>query len=121
MTWTAKQKLDALMRVPWSVFEERNDEQGYLVAQVRELPDAIATGADERTLARDIYAAVRASLACRLEFGDDIPLPPGYLLPWSNGAAPPMETKVISVVLSRRGVTLTSTGEGKQYDNLVHA
>lgn len=88
MTWTREQQLDALMRLPWSIVTTPSDDGTYLVATVAGMPDAMATGADDRALAKDLYGSLRASLACRLEFGDEIPLPAGCSLPWANGAPP---------------------------------
>jgi hypothetical protein len=90
MTWTRTQQLRALMRVPWTVLPERNDEDGYLVARVTEVPDAIATGADAPALGRDLWAALWSSLAAPLEYGDAIPLPPGVrALPWEDNSDAP--------------------------------
>jgi predicted RNase H-like HicB family nuclease len=88
MDWTTEQKLAALMRLPWSVTVAPNVEEGYLVARVAELPSAVATGEDERALGRDLWAAIEASLACYLEFGDPIPLPAGAALPWEGPQVP---------------------------------
>jgi predicted RNase H-like HicB family nuclease len=73
----------ALMRLPWSVRVERDEDNG-LVARVAEIEDAIATGEDEKALALDLWEAIQASLTARLEHGDQVPLPKGYRLPWEN-------------------------------------
>lgn len=88
MAWTNEQRLDALMRLPWTITISPSEFGAYLTAVVAELPDAIATGDSERMLAKDVYGAIRASLAARLEFGDDIPAPSGSDLPWANDAEP---------------------------------
>lgn len=90
MTWTTKQRLEALMRLPWTILTEKSEFGDYSVWRIAEMPDAIVTGTEERELARETYLALKASLACRLEFGDEITLPPGTQLPWANGAEPPV-------------------------------
>lgn len=89
--WTSEEKLQALMRLPWSVKLERDPRDGSLIAQVDELPDAIATGDNEQDLARDLWEAIEASLACRLEYGDPLPLPQGNVIPWEGSAQPSSE------------------------------
>lgn len=81
--WNRESKLDALMRLPWTVNVER-EEDGSLFARVAEIPDAIADGDDDRSLARELWDSLRASLAFRLDHGDPIPLPAGRLLPWED-------------------------------------
>jgi predicted RNase H-like HicB family nuclease len=85
--WTREQKLRALMRLPWTVQTERNPEDGYLVARVVELPSVIATGDTEKELARDLWESLEASLAVYLDYGDEIPLPTGQVLPWDRSDA----------------------------------
>lgn len=77
--------LVSLIRLPWTVTVE--ESHGCMIARVRELPDAIATGDTERELALDLWQAVEASLAIRLDNGDDIPLPEGSRLPWAVPSA----------------------------------
>ncbi len=86
--WTAKQRLTSLMRLPWSIHVERDEADGSLVAQVGEIPDAIATGASMRELAKDLWESLAASLEIRLEHGDMIPLPAGSALPWETESGP---------------------------------
>lgn len=82
--WTPQQKLMALMRLPWSLRIERDELDGSLIAEVAEIPDAIATGSTVKELAKDLWESLAASLQIRLEHGDMIPLPPGSVLPWSE-------------------------------------
>lgn len=83
--WTTEQKLDALMRLPWTIVPETDSADGSLVAQVREVPDAIATGQSKRELARELWESLRASLEIRLLHGDEIPMPAGRtVLPWMD-------------------------------------
>ncbi len=88
MPWTAEQKIDALMRLPWSVSTQKSAYGSYLTARIAEVSDAIATAADERSLARELFASLRASLSCRIDYGDEIPLPEGFQLPWKEAEEP---------------------------------
>lgn len=109
MTWTFEQQLDALMKLPWTIEVRPSDFGAYLAASVAELPDAIAVE-DERVaaqrnqnhrvqaLGRNVFAAIRASLASRLEFGDEIPLPPACALPWANGAEPALPRRMTTTI-----------------------
>jgi hypothetical protein len=89
MPWTRDEQLAALMRLPWTISIGPSEFGEYLVGRVAELPDAIATGPDERALARDLYESLKASLASRLEADADVPLPRGAELPWAHVAEPP--------------------------------
>lgn len=83
--WTVPDMLGALMRLPWTLHVEKDDEGDLLAASVREVPDAIATGRTDKALAIDLWESLRASLLVRLEHGDPIPLPEGCTLPWAAG------------------------------------
>lgn len=61
-TWTNEQKLAALMALTWSVSVETDPADGSFIARVAEVPDAIATGATERELARDLFESLECSL-----------------------------------------------------------
>jgi predicted RNase H-like HicB family nuclease len=87
--WTRERKLTALVRLPWTVTTERNADEGYLVARVAELPSVIATGDTEKELARDLWESLEASLAVYVDYGDEIPLPVGQVLPWELPSAGP--------------------------------
>src|SRR5437588_156096 len=80
--WTREQKLAALMRLPWTVRAEHNATDGYSVARVAELPSVIATGSNDRELARDLWESLQASLSVYLDYDDPLPLPSGAQLPW---------------------------------------
>lgn len=87
INWTPQQQLMALMRLPWSIHIEHDELDGSWIAEVAEIPDAIATGNSVKELAKDLWESLAASLEIRLEHGDMIPLPPGSVLPW-NAKAP---------------------------------
>jgi predicted RNase H-like HicB family nuclease len=70
-------KLDKLVRLPWTIEIEREPTDGSLIGRVLEMRDAIATGETEEELRRELADSIRASLACRLHFGDPIPIPTG--------------------------------------------
>lgn len=107
--WTNEQKIDGLMRLPWSLSVEKDDDG--LVARVAEIPDAIATGANEKALALDLWESLRASLSVRVEHGDPIPLPVGSVLPWLSGGAqrrPRLERFVKHLAVGELELTTTS-------------
>jgi predicted RNase H-like HicB family nuclease len=85
--WSNKDKLGALLRMPWTLLFGTDEHDGTLTAQVAELPDAIAVGKDERELSRALYGAIEASLSSRLEHGDPIQLPPRSVFPWNDDKA----------------------------------
>ena len=99
--WTPEQKLRELIRLPWTV-RIGQGEANYLVARVEELPEVLATGADETELMRDLWDSIEASILSRQEFGESFPLPRGTQLPWERGEQPP--------VLQRR-LAVTQRGE----------
>lgn len=82
-----RERVEALMRLPWTV-RVRKDNDGTLVAQIAEIPDAIGTGEEESDLAKDLWESLWASLEVRLAHDDAIQLPSGFVLPWENSAAP---------------------------------
>lgn len=67
--------IEEYLRMPWTVRISRNEEDGYLVARVVELPDVIATGIDEKELEGAFWDSLRASIECYLHFGDAVPTP----------------------------------------------
>ncbi|MEX2153049.1 MAG: type II toxin-antitoxin system HicB family antitoxin [Gemmatimonadaceae bacterium] len=70
-----QQRLDALTRQPWTVRVEWDATETCFVARVEEIPDAIATGADERELMLDLWDAIQTSLMSRIDDGDPLPVP----------------------------------------------
>lgn len=95
--WTSQQRLMALMRLPWSVRVEPDDTDGSWVAQVAEIPDAIATGNSMKELAKDLWESLAASLEIRLEHDDTIPLPKGSSPPWDAETAPRLEVVELQI------------------------
>jgi predicted RNase H-like HicB family nuclease len=81
--WTIERKLEALLRLPWSLAMTQNAEDGHWVMRVKELPAALATGATPEELERAFWESLRETLAVFLEHGDPIPLPsPVSRYPW---------------------------------------
>jgi hypothetical protein len=117
-TWTIEQKLQALMRLPWSICVERDSVDGLLVAQVEEVPDAIATGATDAELARDLWHSLYDSLSVRLEHNDPLELPAGETLPWSAARAPGAPRLAIRFIGSPPAATSAAVGS---FFNLVPA
>lgn len=83
VTWTDENKIQALLRLPWRFRVERNEDEGYFVARVDEIPSAIATGKTAAELEPALWESLSESLEVLLEFGDPIPLPPTVArYPW---------------------------------------
>lgn len=80
MTLTQEQstQFDIYLRMPWTLLPSKNEEDGYHVLRVKELPEVLATGRDETELAADFWESMRAALRARLVDGEAIPLPLGY-------------------------------------------
>lgn len=76
--------IEEYLRMPWTVRVSRNEEDGYLVARVVELPDVIATGVDEKELEGAFRDSLRASIECYLHFGDAVPTPNPSSMPVSR-------------------------------------
>jgi predicted RNase H-like HicB family nuclease len=93
--WSIQDKLSALMRLPWQISLVRDPIDGTLVAEVAELPDAVATGDTEAELSKQLWEALSESLLSRLEHGDQIPLPPRGFLPWEAGKEPPVPVELV--------------------------
>ncbi|HEX6048122.1 MAG TPA: hypothetical protein VFZ21_02600 [Gemmatimonadaceae bacterium] len=120
MPWTLEQKLDALMRLPWSLSFTRSEHGNYLVARVAEVADAMATGENDRAAAIALYESLRASLLVRLEHGDELPLPANTVLPWLNRPEPQAEPLVVTPELGDRDAwvrpVFRNTGAYQQID-----
>lgn len=82
MTWTTDQKLESLLRLPWTICSETTQE-GDRLLRVEEIPSAVGSGTDDEETESDLWESLRASLAAYLHFADPIPLPHGCDLPWS--------------------------------------
>jgi predicted RNase H-like HicB family nuclease len=84
--WTNERKLEALLRLPWTLRMTHNTEDGTWVLRVAELPAALATGATPEALEPAFWESLRETLAVFLEHGDTIPLPPLVSrYPWQPG------------------------------------
>lgn len=102
MTWTESDKLQYLLRLPWTIVPDR-DASG-LVLRVKELPAALAAGSDIDDLGSSFWESLTETLRAYLHFGDPIPLPPGVRsLPWNAPSQPPLirSQGVYQVVLSQ--------------------
>ena len=73
--WSNEQKLDALLKLPWSLRMTQNTEEGYWVMRVEELPAALATAETPHALEGAFWESLRETLSVFLEHGDVIPLP----------------------------------------------
>jgi hypothetical protein len=85
MSWTTEQKVESLMRLPWTVTSEAADDPNEFVVRVKELPGTIVIGTKEE-IDEEFWGALRASIEARLEFGDKFDvLPPGVpCVPWER-------------------------------------
>ena len=85
MNWTREQKLAALLRLPWTIRVERDEDEGYLIARVAEIPSALATADTDADLERELWESLQVSLEVYLDHGDNVPLPPSAkALPWER-------------------------------------
>lgn len=111
MPWTPQQKMEALMRLPWTVRTDHDAEDGY-VAKVDELPSVVATGDSEKELASDLWEALEAALYALLAHSDPIPLPPDCTLPWERGQEPVVVTPEVPVYLGGEAWESRPTASG---------
>jgi hypothetical protein len=77
---TREQELTWLMALPWTFTSEASGDPGEFVVRVEEMRDAITIGTEDE-VSREIWDSLRASLECRLDHGDAIPLPRALILP----------------------------------------
>ena len=73
--WTNERKLDALLRLPWTLRMDHNVEDGHWSMRVAELPAAIVTAERVEDLEDAFWESLRETLKVFLEHGDVIPLP----------------------------------------------
>lgn len=88
MTWTTEQKVDYLLRQPWTIYAETTPE-GDRLLRVKELPAAVGCGDDDDSLIADFWESLRATLEAYLAMGSSPPRPalaPAY--PWERPAVP---------------------------------
>lgn len=101
MTWTTDQKLESLLRLPWTICSETTPE-GDRLLRVAEIPSAVGSGTEDEELEYDLWESLRASLAAYLHFADPIPLPDGCDLPWLEADRRTDAPKVAPIVRQRR-------------------
>ena len=99
--WTDERKLEALLRLPWSLQMSRNSEDGYWVMRVAELPAALATASTPEELEPAFWESLRETLAVFLTQGDEVPLPRGVTrYPW----LPAPNLRMVRGQINLRGV-----------------
>lgn len=77
------EKIALLLRLPWTLTVDRDPSDDSLTASIAELPEFVASGADERALVSDIHDGLHALFLDYLEEDEDsLPLPAGAVLPW---------------------------------------
>jgi hypothetical protein len=85
MPWTDEQKLNYLMKLPWTIVPDTTPE-GDRLLRVAELPSVVGCGATNDDLERDFWASLETALRSYLHFGDQLPLPAKRpVLPWEQG------------------------------------
>lgn len=81
-------KLDLLLRLPWTIQVEHDEEGGENLAVV-ELPAVIGIGETPKERVEDLWEAMRSVLGAYLEEGVRPPLPASVArLPWEITPAP---------------------------------
>lgn len=85
MPWTTKQKIEAALRLPWTVVPETTPE-GDRLLRVAELPAAVGCGATDNELADDFWESLEGTLLAYFEFGDPLPRPKEWRgsFPWEQ-------------------------------------
>jgi hypothetical protein len=84
-TWTKDQKLEYLLRLPWTIIPDSTPEGDHLL-RVVELPAAVGCGDDEESLVADFWESFRSTIEAYLEMGGNPPLPASVKgLPWMKG------------------------------------
>ena len=110
MPWTHDQKISGLMRLPWTVQVEAADDPGEIVVRISELPGMIVIGTAAE-VEKEFWPALKASLECCLQFGDEnsLPLPPSVsALPWNAKAAPSFALGLVVKPAAPSGASLTA-------------
>jgi hypothetical protein len=84
MTWTIDEKVERLLRLPWTVTSEPADDLGEFVVRIAELPGMIVVGTPAE-INVEFWDALRATLRCYVEVDDRVPLPREVeLYPWER-------------------------------------
>lgn len=104
--WTNDEKLELLLRMPWTIAPEEGDEPGDLVLTCAEIPSAIGTGRSEKAVIEDFYDSLRLSLRVALEHGDALPRPHGSQapFPWETDAPERMAARFRAVMTPSGGM-----------------
>ena len=83
LMWTAERRVEALLRLPWTISVDQNLVDGSWVVRVAEIPSALAVVKSLAEIEDALWASLGESLRVIVEFGDPIRLPPGVeRLPW---------------------------------------
>lgn len=84
MAWTVSQKVDHLIRLPWTIVAEKTPE-GDSLLRVVELPAAVGSGIDEKSLSDDFWESFVATLEAYIALDSVPPLPAGITsVPWAE-------------------------------------
>ncbi len=83
---TLEQRVQFLLRAPWTVVADPAAEQGKTVLRVQELPEFLVVGSTGDDLVNEFWLALGSLLESYLEDGQDPPLPAGFRLPWARSS-----------------------------------
>jgi hypothetical protein len=125
--WDETDKLDYLMRLPWTILPQEGDEADEIVLTCAELPSVIGAGATQREVTEEFWTSLRMTLRSFITEGDPTPLPRRFAgrLPWESDEAERLAAR-IRAVMTTSGETLatseaprlTSGIEGTQSESL---
>jgi hypothetical protein len=117
MAWTQEQKLDYLLRLPWTIVPETTPE-GDRLLRVRELRAAVGHGETDDELIHDFWESLRSTLLCYIHFNDPIPLPEGEeQLPWLLSDATVPEARRLAVESAVAGAVEPPTAEMQEVED----
>lgn len=112
MPWTIEDKLEWLLRQPWRVLVEREDDGSYF-ARIDGLSGAVAHGQTPKELEHEFWESARETFRAYLEAGEMMSLPNNASAPWTT---PQREVRGIKARLiggaSLLADSLTSLGGG---------
>lgn len=86
MPWSKEQKLEFLLRAPWTISLEIS-EDGERLLVVREIPAVVGSGETDSEIERDFWESLEETLKAYLHFEDVVPRPVGVAgFPWEANA-----------------------------------
>ncbi len=100
MSWSDSEKLDHLMRLPWTVVPQEGDEPGDLVLTCAELPSVIGTGTSEWDVTESFWSSLRLTLRAFVNDGECPPLPKHSIrgVPWESDSSEGTAARIRAVM-----------------------